>query len=295
MIGAMQTGLGAGMSVGTPVAIGAGVMVLAACLGRLKLAVCVALPTLLLAGVGNALVWLPGRNGRTSGTALPAPTPMPTVTPGTSPNPAAVAGSGGGGAHSPPIISWSSLVLIGIVFVLLVGGGVAQSRRARRNAAGPPPRLSRSPLVYPDLPDGLDGSVDEILYHVDTPSPPVRLPAAGATSPWRHAGRTPVQLGPAGWHQGRVNRLSARMTWLLREFMTSVVPRPGRPARIDLAAPDTAWFIDAFLTAADLLVGVGLQDPPNQLADAVREAERRWSVVRGRACGRRRDGLLRRG
>jgi hypothetical protein len=85
------------------------------------------------------------------------------------------------------------------------------------------------------------------------------------------------------------------MGWLMKEFLSSVVPRPGRPARIDLAAPGTAWFIAAFMDAADLLVGVGLQDPPNQLADAVREAERRWSVVRGGPSGRRRDGPLRRG
>jgi hypothetical protein len=296
MTGVMETGLGSGMSVGTPVAIGVGVTVLAGCFGRLKLAVCFALPTLLLAGVANALAWLLGRDGRTPETALPAPTPIPTVTPGSSgavmPHPA-----GGGGAHSPPILSWSSVVLIGVVFVLLVGGGVAQSRRARGNAAGPPPRASRWPLAYPDLPDGLDGTVDEIFGHVDTPPPPGRQPAVVATPPRWPARRTHARLGPAGWHQGRVNRLSDRMSWLLREFVTSAVPRPGRPARIDLGAPGTAWFMDAFMAAADLLVGVGQEDPPNQLADAVREAERRWSVVRGSPSpsGRRRDGTLRRG
>jgi hypothetical protein len=303
--GAIEAGLGSGLSVGTPVAVGIGVTVIAACLGRLKLAVCVALPTLLVAGAANVLAWLLGRDGRTSETALPTstptltPTPTPTLTPGGGAAhhsaAAATTGTTVGGAHVPPIISWPSVVLIGIIFVLLVGGGVAQAVRARREAADSPPRASQSPVVYPDLPDDLDESFDEILDRVDAPTPPPGRQAAVAATPrWRRPGAAHAHLGPDCWNRGRVNRLCDRMSWLRGEFLTSVVPRPGRPARIDLRAPGTAWFVDAFVAAADLLVAAGQQDPPNQLADAVREAERRWSVVRGHPCGRR-DCPLRRG
>ncbi|MCK9895132.1 hypothetical protein [Frankia sp. AgB32] len=75
--------------------------------------------------------------------------------------------------------------------------------------------------------------------------------------------------------------LSDRMSVLLRDFLAAAVPRPGRPARVDLRAPATDWFVDAFTAASDLLVGTCQTDCPDPLAAAVREAERRWMLLDG--------------
>ncbi|MCM3882431.1 hypothetical protein [Frankia sp. R82] len=73
--------------------------------------------------------------------------------------------------------------------------------------------------------------------------------------------------------------LEQRMTRLLQEFLAATVPRAGRPARIDLRAPATDWFIDAFTAASQLLVGHCPQDSPHPFAAAVHEAERRWALL----------------
>jgi hypothetical protein len=69
------------------------------------------------------------------------------------------------------------------------------------------------------------------------------------------------------------------MSALLHDFLAAAVPRPGRPARVDLRAPATSWFVDAFTAASDLLVGTSQTDRPDTLAAAVREAERRWALL----------------
>ncbi len=94
-------------------------------------------------------------------------------------------------------------------------------------------------------------------------------------------------VAPPAWSAADVRRfdpaafepLADRMSCLLRVFLAAAVPRPDRPARLDLRAPATTWFVDAFTAASDLLVGLSQADHPETLAAAVREAERRWELI----------------
>ncbi|WP_207634260.1 hypothetical protein [Candidatus Frankia alpina] len=105
----------------------------------------------------------------------------------------------------------------------------------------------------------------------------------------RRAAATPRTrpVPPSAWSGDAPHRfdptwfepLADRMSRLLQDFLTAAVPRPGRPARIDLRAPSTTWFVDAFTAASDLLIGTCQTDRPDTLAAAVREAERRWGLV----------------
>lgn len=144
---------------------------------------------------------------------------------------------------APP--SWPMLATWATVAALMVmAPAVAHSRRARRGQPrGRRPQAMRRARRIP-----LHGR------------------SAGA------AGR----FDPAGFEP-----LADRMACLLREFLAAAVPRPGRPARLDLRAPATTWFVDAFTAASDLLVGTSQADRPETLAAAVREAERRWGLLDG--------------
>ncbi|WP_261566875.1 hypothetical protein [Frankia gtarii] len=100
-----------------------------------------------------------------------------------------------------------------------------------------------------------------------TPRPrPVPPPA--------RSGDAPHRFDPTGFEP-----LADRMSRLLQDFLAAAVPRPGRPARLDLRAPATTWFVAAFTAASDLLIGTCQTDRPDTLAAAVREAERRWGLV----------------
>ncbi|WP_261556221.1 hypothetical protein [Frankia tisae] len=102
----------------------------------------------------------------------------------------------------------------------------------------------------------------------------VATPRARPVPPSARSGDPAHRFDPTGFEP-----LADRMTLLLQDFLAASVPRPGRPARIDLRAPATSWFVDAFTAASDLLIGTCQTDRPDTLAAAVREAERRWGLV----------------
>ncbi|MCM3925203.1 hypothetical protein ND748_26495 [Frankia sp. AiPs1] len=117
------------------------------------------------------------------------------------------------------------------------------------------------------------------------PAGPGRRPRAPArAAPVPPAGRPVRPPGRSGdgshrFDQAAFEPLADRMSCLLRAFLAAAVPRPDRPARLDLRAPATTWFVDAFTAASDLLVGTSQADRPESLAAAVREAERRWGLI----------------
>jgi hypothetical protein len=117
------------------------------------------------------------------------------------------------------------------------------------------------------------------------PAGPGRRPRAPAraapVAPGGRPVRPPARSGD-GAHRfdpAAFEPLADRMSCLLRVFLAAAVPRPDRPARLDLRAPATSWFVDAFTAASDLLVGTSQADRPETLAAAVREAERRWGLI----------------
>ncbi|EIV95316.1 hypothetical protein [Frankia sp. QA3] len=169
----------------------------------------------------------------------PAGLRLGTIIPATALAPADLAGAALLGA--PP--SWPLLLTWAMVATLLVTapavGRARDGRRSRPRARG----LAQTPRTRP-IP------------------PPTR------------SGGAAHRFDPAGFEP-----LADRMALLLRDFLAAAVPRPDRPARLDLRAPATAWFVDAFTAASDLLVATSQADRPATLAAAVREAERRWGLL----------------
>lgn len=275
MTAAITTVPGSEISVGTLVAIGVGLTVLTAGVGRLRIALLLALPTLLLAGAAGILSWLTG--GVSRGTADPER--LEQGTSGVFSTTPAVAG-----ADASDGFPWSTLLLalLGIVLTLVAGLGAAV--RARRGASGDgitdfhgPPGAG---FTYPDLAVGLDVDLGVEDERAKRPEPPTSRgrPRSMDGLPRERTGATSSNI-PERWDHARYDRLAARMDVMRREFLRCVVPRPGRPARVDLLSPRSQWFTEAFSAAADLLVGVSQTDHPDRLAGAVREAERRWRII----------------
>ncbi|CAJ65219.1 hypothetical protein FRAAL6596 [Frankia alni ACN14a] len=110
------------------------------------------------------------------------------------------------------------------------------------------------------------------------PVPPSAMRGTGVRR-FAPAAFAPAAFDPAAFDPTAFDPLADRMSCLLRVFLAAAVPRADRPARLDLRAPATAWFVDAFTAATDLLIGVSQSDRPEILAAAVREAERRWRLI----------------
>jgi hypothetical protein len=138
-----------------------------------------------------------------------------------------------------------------VVFVACLGLWAAHARWRRDTTRG---RVTEFP--YPDL-------------------------ASGKASPGHGAVLGAVE--PLGRWDGRQwDRQCARLADLTRDFLGYVVPRPGQPAKIDTRDPDVLLMIDSLLEAADLVVGASGDDDPQILADAIREIEWRWIMIRHR-------------
>ena len=81
------------------------------------------------------------------------------------------------------------------------------------------------------------------------------------------------------WDGAVWDALAFRLNLLTCAFLASVVPREGREPVADTRAPETLAFVTALQHAAHLLVSSSLQDSPDEFADAVADAERRWRQI----------------
>ncbi|MEX5634102.1 hypothetical protein [Parafrankia sp. FMc2] len=81
------------------------------------------------------------------------------------------------------------------------------------------------------------------------------------------------------WDEPVLENLNARISRVTRLYLSAVRHRPGRPARVDMLAPDTRHFVCALTSTLDLFGGREPATRMETLVAAVREAEDRWAVV----------------
>jgi hypothetical protein len=74
-------------------------------------------------------------------------------------------------------------------------------------------------------------------------------------------------------------QLSFRLSWLARQYLGSIVPKPGRPARLDAYSDEAQFMADALDDAARILVECDPAVSRTALVEAVRRAEARWQKV----------------
>jgi hypothetical protein len=289
----LPSSLGSGTSAQQLIVAGIALVVLATCFGKLRIALFALIPTLLLAGAANILAWLTGADGPGGpATTTPGVSTTPPATSAGPPVREVVIPHGTAAASGHPGL-WLAIVLPGLFTVLLVSTALVRAARTRGRAEG----------TWGQLRSDQDGTISTGLQAIDDPYPDLRPnpeaispveagPVGDSTDPRPWADPTPRPgrtSRRAAWRKASCERLCARMTWLAREFIRAAVPRPGRPARIDLSDPDTRYFLDAFTAAADILVDQDQHLRPVRLTAAVREAERRWSLLRKERGERRRD------
>ncbi|MCK9927997.1 hypothetical protein MXD62_12570 [Frankia sp. Mgl5] len=304
----LSTPPGADVPVGTLVAIGVALTVVAACLGRFRLAGLLAIPTLLLTGAAAILSWL---FGGTHDSDPATPPPAPATTQGT--DPADISGSG---TH------WGAFALTALGVVLIVLGTVVWALWSRRSDSWYTyDHLDENgdEVVYPDLSvgprpahgpgsstswksaapdtDGHDAwPSDNSAHSVGAPEG-TGNGAAGPGTTGRAEPREPAATGeahtsarPPGdvWKpldNPFLENLQARIDRLAGLYLNAMMPRPGRPARVDLLAPDARYFVSALTTTLDLFDGKMSAARMEQLVEAVREVERRWDAVIGTRIG----------
>ncbi|MEX5706945.1 hypothetical protein AB1484_01180 [Parafrankia sp. FMc6] len=282
---------GTEIPVGDLVVIGVALTVVAACLGRLRAAFILGIPTLLLAGIASILGWL------LDGTADSGNTVPP---PARSLSPEATAGAApGGGTH------WGAFFLTVLGAVLIILGTVVWASWSRRhgerfengNETGPVPRPDPTALrwTHSDLPVSLSELDDD--FYPDLPvqhqTPPDLNAWAPETAP--ADGRESTMGGPGRPRSRRNHRdqptdpffenIAARIDRIVGLYLNAVTPRPGRPARVDLLAPDAQYFVSALTTTLNLFGGTAPADRMEPLVEAVREVERRWDAVIGTRIG----------
>ncbi|MCK9902294.1 hypothetical protein CC117_07700 [Parafrankia colletiae] len=85
------------------------------------------------------------------------------------------------------------------------------------------------------------------------------------------------------WDEPILENLNARIGRVTRLYLSAVRHRPGRPAKVDMLAPDTRHFVCALTNMLDLFGGREPATRMETLVAAVREAEDRWAVVGVRA------------
>lgn len=225
---------GSGLTVHHLVLLGFLLSVTALILRWRILAVVIAVPTLILAGLDDLLS--PTNHGGGAASSVRA-TPGPATS---SPAVPAPARSHSGG------VPWT---IIGLVTAILFAVAVIVCltviyRRSRWEDRGwddweAPPDADPPPPPYPDLGPRA-----------------VRL-AGGLGSP--HARQS-----------------CRRLVNLARAFLTSLTSDDGRVV-IDPAAPDTAWFVEALITATEMITDRDAQ--PERITAAIDEAERRWAAL----------------
>ncbi|WP_018636208.1 hypothetical protein [Parafrankia elaeagni] len=81
------------------------------------------------------------------------------------------------------------------------------------------------------------------------------------------------------WDEPILENLNARIGRVTRLYLSAVRHRPGRPAKVDVLAPDTRHFVCALTNMLDLFGGREPATRMETLVAAVREAEARWAVV----------------
>jgi hypothetical protein len=232
---------GSGLTVHHLVLLGILLSVTALILRWRILAVVVAVPTLILAGLDDLL--------------------SPTSHGGGAAN--AVGGTPGAGRSSPPLPTRTTIAaaptrqhaggvpwtIVGLVIAILFAIAVIIClaiiyRRSRWERRGwddweAPPDADPPPPPYPDLGPRA-----------------VRL-AGGLGSP--HA-----------------RQACRRLVNLARAFLTSLTSDDGRTV-VDPAAPGTAWFVEALITATEMITDRDAQ--PERITAAIDEAERRWTAL----------------
>ncbi|WP_051105817.1 hypothetical protein [Parafrankia discariae] len=274
---------GTDLSVGDLVVVGVGLTVAAACLGRLRAAFVLGVPTLLLAGGASILGWLLDGTGGGGNTVPPAQGP---------PIDAAITGGG---------TRWGAFLLTVLGAVLIVLGTVVWASWSRRhgerfengNEAGPvrrpdptAPRWTHSDLPvslseldddsYPDLPSQHRAPPDPNAWAPEiAPSDGRESPTGGFGQPRSRRNHRDQPADPF------FENIAARIDRIVGLYLNAVTPRPGRPARVDLLAPDAQYFISALTTTLDLFGGTAPADRMEPLVEAVREVERRWDAVIG--------------
>lgn len=191
-----------------------------------------------------------------------------------------------GGRLAAPGASWPALlVCAGVVTAVMSAGACLRAWGERRSRPGPVPLTGDTADADGtgadwDANDAVDGQPIPPASHVPLSPPDYPYPGdepGSGSFPGHHS---PGDAARRFDHES-FDRLSARMSLLLRDFLAHTVPRPERPAAVDLRAPATRWFVDAFTAASDLLIGTSQTDHPATLTAAVREAERRWLMLRG--------------
>jgi hypothetical protein len=227
--------------------------------GQGKLAAGLGLPALVLGGTEWLLPVLPGVGSASAQSASPTP-PAPTTS--------TQAGAGSGDGFRSILVA--ALLLVALLAVVS-GLWIARTMQRRATTRGRDADAAYPDSAYPgpaylDLPGG-QASPGEVERRLGPSRPLERLEPLGR------------------WDGPQWERLGYRLSDLTRDFLSHVVPRPERKPKIDIRDPGVAWVIDGLLGAGDLMVAASGDDEPCVLAAAIREAERRWRIVRSRSSG----------
>jgi hypothetical protein len=125
------------------------------------------------------------------------------------------------------------------------------------------------------------------------PDLPVPITTTSQAEDRGHAGHVGAPAGTSQVSSGRIGpilltiagrnrqQLDFRLLYLVKDFVSYAVDRPGRPARLEPYGEQATWVMDALIAATHARVNVADHDERlHELTDAVRLAEERWQKVR---------------